>query len=94
MPIQPAVEDITLAASGEAANACKQHFEVQPLKPPCKCQNLLWPRRVHALVGLVLTSFLVVHLSISVSGLNPAAYQRNVDYVGGMLSIFRDSFCS
>jgi succinate dehydrogenase / fumarate reductase cytochrome b subunit len=67
-----------------AAAACKHHFEM--VKPACKCQRLLWPRRIHALVGLALTCFLVVHFAICVTGLNPDFYQRTVDGVDGALA--------
>jgi succinate dehydrogenase/fumarate reductase cytochrome b subunit len=64
------------------ASSCKHHFEVQqPEKPVCACKGLLWPRRTHALCGLLAGCFLVLHLIIGATGLSPAAYQGNIDLI-------------
>jgi succinate dehydrogenase/fumarate reductase cytochrome b subunit len=68
------------------STGCKHHPDFQLVKPTCKCQRLLWPRRIHALVGMMFTGFLVVHLSICLTGLQPALFQRTVDWVEASLS--------
>jgi succinate dehydrogenase / fumarate reductase cytochrome b subunit len=86
MPEEAAVNESTQAESGAPTHACKHHFEIQPAKPTCKCQKLLWPRRIHALLGLALTCFLVIHLSLCMTGLNPVFYQSLVERVERTLS--------
>jgi hypothetical protein len=66
-------------ASGKTCG-CKHHIPVlESAAPSCKCQKLRTPRKIHAACGLWLTGFVVLHLGISVTGLNPALYQQNVD---------------
>jgi succinate dehydrogenase/fumarate reductase cytochrome b subunit len=50
------------------------------VQPGCKCQRLLWPRRIHALLGLTFTLFLLLHLCIAAMGVDPSFYQRTVDW--------------
>lgn len=63
-----------------ATHGCTHHLDVQqPAEPACACQKLLWPRRTHAICGAAAGLFLAVHLAICVTGIWPAAYQRNID---------------
>lgn len=65
-----------------AGHACKHDpaFHLAPTgKPPCKCQKLIWPRRIHALSGALFTGFLLVHLAIAATAFRPELYQRAVD---------------
>jgi len=47
-------------------------------KPGCACQNLLPKRKVHSLIGLFLTMFLLVHMAIGATGLWPVAYRLTI----------------
>ena len=67
---------------------CPVHFEMHqtPAKPPCKCQGLRTPRQLHAGVGFFLIGFLLVHLSICFTGINPQRYQSTVDRLEAALA--------
>ncbi len=61
-----------------AANGCRHNSQLQQQpRPACKCQRLHWPRRMHALGGLLMGCFLIAHLAVGVTGLSPQAWQRN-----------------
>lgn len=70
----------TEPASGHPGSGCKHHPDLQTApRPACACQGLLRPRRMHAIGGLWIACFLLVHLSIGVTGLSPLAYRRSTD---------------
>lgn len=82
----PEGPEVRQAVSSEPAHACKHHFEIQTQRPACKCQHLLWPRRIHALMGLVLTCFLLVHLSVCLTGIANDTYRLAVGRIEILLT--------
>ena len=48
-----------------------------------KCAGLrhFWLRRIHSLFGLMFGGYVVVHLSVNMSGLWPKVFQQNVDKI-------------
>ncbi|MDR3764677.1 MAG: hypothetical protein P4M01_11320 [Acidobacteriota bacterium] len=52
----------------------------------CKCQKLVWPRRIHALSGLLFTGFLLIHLGVSAMAVRPELYQAAVNQVESVLA--------
>ena len=79
----------TPQAPPAATTACKHdpafHLAAAP-KALCKCQRLLWPRRIHALSGAFFTAFLLVHLAIGCMALRPALYQRAVNHAEALVA--------
>lgn len=75
-----------VATEAQPTAACKHHPDLQMVKPVCKCQKLLWPRRIHALTGLIFTAFLAVHLGICATAMRPALYQQSVNWVEATLA--------
>jgi succinate dehydrogenase / fumarate reductase, cytochrome b subunit len=47
----------------------------------CAGAGHFWLRRVHSLFGLVFGGYVVVHLTVNMSGLWPRMYQQNVDKI-------------
>jgi succinate dehydrogenase / fumarate reductase cytochrome b subunit len=69
------------------ACGCKRHIQVlEQSAPSCKCKKLRTPRKIHAVCGLLLTGFIVLHLGISVTGFNPFLYQQNVDRLHSIMN--------
>jgi succinate dehydrogenase/fumarate reductase cytochrome b subunit len=87
-------EEATSTESTSTEHTCAGHVCCHTPKvcPPaehvCACQKLLPWRFLHILLGLSLTAFLLVHLSISVAAYRPELYQSLVDRVHQCLNAF------
>lgn len=64
--------------------------------PPkvCTCQRLVWPRRLHALAGLMVMLFLVVHLGACAFGISPGNYASTVGSLEALIGMAPAVFLS
>jgi succinate dehydrogenase / fumarate reductase cytochrome b subunit len=53
----------------------------RPQQAACTCRHRWCPRRIHAMLGVVVGLFVVAHLAIATTGLWPGRYQELVDRI-------------
>jgi succinate dehydrogenase / fumarate reductase cytochrome b subunit len=61
--------------AGSAKVCAHNPLQLHQPEPGCKCGKLRPPRKLHASVGLWLTLFMILHLAIATTGINPTRYQ-------------------